>query len=98
MQDDRGNEIVPQAGMMECNHGGIEIYLHPSGDGVYWRRNWGEDSITEWKKTIIDYSSIDNEGKGFTSEDGEPYFIIGNKNENGKEWMYFLNEFIRYDR
>ena len=97
------NSIKAEASHVENNHGGIEISLHSSGDTLYWRRNWGEGAISEWKEAEIDYSSYDNDGEPFIDTYGEeavsqPYFTIGNVDENGKEWMYFLSEFLMIQR
>jgi len=88
--------IIAQASMVECNHGGIEISLTNTNDALYWRRNWGEDSITEWKEAEIDYSTTDNDGSPFLDDEGKeesmPYFRL---DDGG--WKYFLSEFLRYD-
>ena|SRR6187402_2696392 len=96
------NKLKPEAVMVECNHGGIEL-AEVTSDGLYWRRNWGEGAISEWKEAEIDYSSYDNDGEPFIDTYGEeavsqPYFTIGNVDENGKEWMYFLSEFLMIQR
>jgi hypothetical protein len=90
------NSIKAEASHVENNHGGIEISLHSSGDTLYWRRNWGEDAITEWKEAEVHYSDFDNDGDEF--ENPQEYFTIGNVDDKGKEYMYFLSEFLRYDR
>lgn len=98
-------EIKAEASMVECNHGGIEIG-NITSESLWWRRNWGEDSITEWKEAEINYATQDNDGNSFNDEDiteedyhvEKPYFIIGNVDDKGKEWMYFLDEFMCYDR
>lgn len=94
------DNIKAEASMIECNHGGIEVG-NVTSDSLYWRRNWGEDNITEWKEAEIHYSNKDNDGDYFY-EDNEiysnPYFTTDNKDEEGNEFMYFLNEFTRYDR
>ena len=85
--------IVAQASYVECNHGGIEISLTNTNDALYWRRNWGEDSITEWKEAEIEHSTIDNDGSPFLDDEGKeeamPYFRL---DDGG--WKYFLNEFM----
>jgi hypothetical protein len=91
------NNIIAEAAMVECNHGGIEIGNIKS-DGLYWRRNWGEGCITEWKEAEIHYSNMDNDDEPFEDEVSQAYFIIGNVDDEGKEWMYFLNDFMPYDR
>jgi len=95
-------ERIAEASMVECNHGGIEV-ANVTNESLWWRRNWGDDAITEWKEAEIHHSDVDNDGDSFkdleTDDDqSEPYFLIGNVDEDGKEWMYFLNQFMRYDR
>ena len=90
------NKLKPEAVMVECNHGGIEV-ANVNGDSLWWRRNWGDGAISEWKEAEIHYSEFDNDGEPFESDvqiESKPYFIIGNVNEKGEEWMYFLDEFL----
>jgi len=92
------NKLKPEAVMVECNHGGIEL-ADVTSDGLYWRRNWGEGAIGEWKEAEIDYSDVDNDGEPFEKDEegnpqSKPFFTTGNVDEEGKEWMYFLDEFL----
>ena len=85
-------EIIPQATMVESNHGGIEISLTYSNDSLYWRRNWGDNAISEWKEAEIEYSDIDNDGESFEDNESQPYFRL---DDGG--WKYFLNQFMRIE-
>jgi len=85
------SKLKPEAVMVECNHGGIEV-ANVTNDTLWWRRNWGDGAISEWKEAEIHHSEFDNDGDEF--EDPQEYFIIGNVNEKGEEWMYFLSEFL----
>ena len=95
------NKLKPEAVMVECNHGGIEL-ANITSESLWWRRNWGEGAISEWKEAEIEYSSCDNDGEIFTDSEGEidsrPYFTIGNLDSEGNEWMYFLDEFLMIQR
>jgi len=91
------NNLVAEATMVECNHGGIEV-AKVTSKSLWWRRNWGDDAITEWKEAEIHYSDTDNDGEKIEDEQELQYFTIGNVDENGKEWKYFLNEFLMIQR
>jgi hypothetical protein len=39
------SEFTPHAFITLSNCGGVEIMLHPSGDGVYYRFNYGQDNL-----------------------------------------------------
>lgn len=94
--DDIEKAIIPEASMVECNHGGIEIG-NVTSDSLYWRRNWGEDAITEWKEAEIMNSAVDNNGEVFPDGETEPFFYLEDDGTDNIT-MYFLSEFIRYDR
>jgi hypothetical protein len=84
--------LEPHAGHCESNFGGTEIHVSDCGDAVYHRENYG-DGPTEWVEAPIEYSYVDNDGEPFEDDDSQPYFV---KEEGG--WMYFLSEFMPYDR
>jgi hypothetical protein len=90
------NNLVAEASMVECNHGGIEV-ANVTSESLWWRRNWGDDAITEWKEAEIMNSQIDNDGESFENGESEPFFYLeGDGTDNTT--MYFLKDFMRYDR
>lgn len=94
-------EIKPIASMVECNHGGLEL-ANVTDESLLWRRNWGDDAISKWEEAEVKYSTIDNDGEfirdSFGNIESLPYFTIDNVDSEGKNWMYFLNMFLRYER
>lgn len=77
------------------NTGGIEIELHPSGDGLRYRLNYGQDLENEpIIEAEIEY--LPNPDLDETSEDYfGPAFYVG---EGENKVIWFLSEFMVVNR
>lgn len=89
-------QFKPHAGITLTNTGCIEIEVHPSGDGVKYRFNYGQDLTTEEiLEAEIQYT---NPGDGEEEEDGRAYFIHPNSRGAEEGIKYFLDEAMKFDR
>lgn len=80
-------EFKPHAGITLSNHGGIEIMLNRSNDGVYYRFNYGQDLSKEeiFEAPIIHLFGEDD-------EEGNPGFY----HSEDESIFYSLNEAMRF--
>ena len=81
------NEFKPQAYITLSNSGGIELMVHNSGDGVYYRYNYGQDLTNEeiFEAPIVYLSPESEDGEGNTG-------FYHNEDES---IFYSLNEAMR---
>lgn len=81
-------EFKPHAFIALSNHGGIEIMLNRSNDGVYYRFNYGQDNLDQEEifEAEIDYFDLD--------ENGNIIDPVAGFRHNGED-IYFLNEAMR---
>ena len=81
------SEFTPHAFITLSNCGGIEIMLHRSGDGVYYRFNYGQDNLENEHiyEAEIEYTE---DGEGFINHQH-----LGERQPNGTR--YYLNEAMR---
>ena len=82
-------EFTPHGYLCTCNFGGIEIEIHPSGDSLRWRYNFGEEDPnlnTDIKEAEIQHVYDDETGET------QAGFWIG---EEPTADFYSLSEFMR---
>ena len=84
-------QFTPHAFITLSNHGGIEIMLNRSNDGVYYRFSYGNDLS---KEDIFDAEILYSEEEG---KEGEPYFIhqTSGKGKENVYSVYYLSEAMR---
>jgi len=86
------NEFTPHAFIALSNLGGIEIMLHKSGDGVYYRFNYGQDNLQD--EEIFEAEILHSEEE---EREGEAYFIHQSSGEGKPNVysVYYLSEAMR---
>ena len=84
--NDFQDKFTPHGGMHLTNTGGIEVELHPDGDGLRWRYNYGQDDLdsTPVTEAEIVYQPDEDEPDG----DLQAGFYI-------KDEFYALDNFMR---
>lgn len=85
-------EFTPHAAITLSNNGGIEIMVNQSGDGVFYRFNYGQYDIESEVifEAEIDYWMADSEDD--SSTDNAAFFTHG---DGDNACRYFLNEAMR---
>ena len=71
------SEFTAHAYKCTSNHGGIEIMLNDSGDGVYFVDNYGQDN------KVVEESEIFYDD----DEEGSAYFLNGEDKEYLDEYL-----------
>ncbi len=66
-----------------CNYGGIVIVIDDSGEGVLWRKDFGD-----WKHTAQRWQPIKWTAPRSEDQEARPYFTIYGR-------RYYLDQFMR---